>query len=114
VRRWSHRRQSGFRVDVWRGSAGRDVGVRRRVSAKSPRQQPPAIGASSEGRLAWPLVPHPSGHLCKAPRPLNARVAFRRAPFGLVELLLEAQRDGDDQEQGEASEPDELGAEFFE
>ena len=40
-----------------------------------------AIGASSEGRLAWPQVPNPSGHHCKAPRPLNARVVFRRAPL---------------------------------
>ena len=71
-----------FFVDVYvrRGTAERDVGVRRRVSDKRPWEQPPAIGASSEGRLAWPHVPSVSGHLCKAPRPQNPRVALRRAP----------------------------------
>ena len=33
------------------------MGVRRRVSDKRPRQQPRPIGASSEGRLAWPTPP---------------------------------------------------------
>jgi len=38
------------------------------------------LGASSEGRLAWPKLPSLSGHLCKPTRPQGTRVAFRRAP----------------------------------
>jgi len=38
------------------------------------------LGASAEGRLAWPQAPSPSGHLCKPTRPQGPRIAFRRAP----------------------------------
>jgi len=38
------------------------------------------LGASAEGRLAWPKLPSPCGHLCKPTRPAEPRVAFRRAP----------------------------------
>ncbi len=41
---------------------------------------PLRLGASAEGRLAWPKLPSPSGHLCKPTRPAEPRVAFRRAP----------------------------------
>ena len=54
------------------------------------------LGASAEGRLAWPQASSPSGHLCKAPRPQKPRVAFRRAPY----LLL--QRCGDFWDSSEA------------
>jgi len=49
---------SYFSINVYveRGAGERDVGVRRRVSDKRPRQQTLPIGASSEGRLAWPLL----------------------------------------------------------
>jgi hypothetical protein len=43
--------------DVWRGAAERDAGFRRRVSDKGPCEQPPPLGASSEGRVAWPAPP---------------------------------------------------------
>ena len=54
------------------------------------------LGASAEGRLAWPQASSPSGHLCKPTRPQDPRVAFRRAPY----LLL--QRGGDFRDSGEA------------
>jgi hypothetical protein len=38
------------------------------------------LGASAEGRLAWPKLASPSGHLCKPTRPQGPHVAFRRAP----------------------------------
>jgi len=38
------------------------------------------LGASAEGRLAWPQASSPSGHLCKPTRPQGPRVAFHRAP----------------------------------
>jgi hypothetical protein len=40
----------------------------------------PRLGASAEGRLAWPQVLSPSGHLCKPTRPRGPRIALRRAP----------------------------------
>ena len=49
----------------------------------------PRLGASAEGRLAWPQAPSPSGHLCKPTRPQGPRVVFPRAP---VILLYFAQR----------------------
>ncbi len=45
------------------------------------------LGARSEGRLAWPPPPSPSGHLCKAPRPRKPRVGFRTAPSHPLELV---------------------------
>ena len=38
------------------------------------------LGASAEGRRAWPQAPSPSGHICRPPRPQGFRVAFPRAP----------------------------------
>ena len=38
------------------------------------------LGASSEGRLAWPQASSPSGHLGKPTRPQGSRVVSRRAP----------------------------------
>ena len=38
------------------------------------------LGASAEGRLAWPPASSPSGHLCKPTRPRDPRVALPRAP----------------------------------
>jgi hypothetical protein len=43
------------------------------------------LGASAEGRLAWPQASSPSGHVCKPPRPLGPHIALRhvpRAPIG--------------------------------
>ena len=42
------------------------------------------LGASSEGRLAWPQASSPSGHLCKPTRPQGSRVVSRRAPGAFV------------------------------
>jgi len=56
------------------------VGFRRRMSDKRPCVHPPPIGASIEGRLAWPPSPSSFGHFCKPTRPLKPRVALRRAP----------------------------------
>ena len=38
------------------------------------------LGASAEGRRAWPQAPSPSSHLCRPPRPTKPRVALRRTP----------------------------------
>ena len=46
-----------YEVDVRRGAAERDVGVRRRVSDNWPCEQPRPVGASSEGRVAWSTSP---------------------------------------------------------
>ena len=64
-----------------RGLGERDARIQRRVSDDRPCKQPPPIGASTEGRLAWPQLPSPSGHVCKPPRPWDPRVAFPQAPF---------------------------------
>jgi len=63
----------GARWNAMRGSSG---------VASDNRQDsnPLRLGASAEGRLAWPQAPSPSGHLCKPTRPQDPRVAFRRAP----------------------------------
>ena len=39
------------------------------------------LGASVEGRLAWPNLPSASGHLCKPTRPQGACVVLPRPPF---------------------------------
>jgi hypothetical protein len=74
-------------VDVWRGTAKRAARLQRRTECQSSKQQPPTIGARSEGRLAWPHAPSSSGHACKAPRPMKPRIVFGRAP-GVYRLLL--------------------------
>ena len=38
------------------------------------------LGASAEGRLAWPQASSPSGHICKPPRPAQPRVVFPKDP----------------------------------
>jgi hypothetical protein len=40
----------------------------------------PRLGASAEGRLAWPPASSPPGHFCRPPRPRGPRVRLRRAP----------------------------------
>jgi hypothetical protein len=40
----------------------------------------PRLGASAEGRLAWPQASSPSGHVCKPTRPSHPPVALRHAP----------------------------------
>jgi len=45
----------------------------------------PGTPPSSEGRLAWPQAPSPSGHLCKPPRPTQPRVALFSAPRWLTD-----------------------------
>jgi hypothetical protein len=61
----------------------RDVGVRRRVSDKRPRQQDRPIGASSEGRLAWLLLAVLRPPLQGAPSAELPCRAFFRAPSSL-------------------------------
>jgi len=39
------------------------------------------LGASAEGRLAWPKAPSPSGRLASRPVRSDPRVALRHAPF---------------------------------
>jgi hypothetical protein len=48
---------------------------------------PLRLGASAEGRLAWPKLPSPSGHLCKPTRPAEPRVAFRPLALPLTLTL---------------------------
>jgi hypothetical protein len=38
------------------------------------------LGASAEGRLAWPQASSPSGHFCKPTRPQGHRAVLRRTP----------------------------------
>jgi hypothetical protein len=43
----------------------------------------PRLGASAEGRLAWPQASSPSGHFCKPARPPHPPVAPHRTPVGI-------------------------------
>ncbi len=70
-----------FALSPYGGARKKPVmGWSRRVSDNLQDSNPPPIGASSEGRLAWPQASSPSGHLRKAPRPTQPRVAPFSAP----------------------------------
>ena len=77
---WSRRLSPFLNVYVWRGTGDAMRGPSGVASDKRHGSNQPRLGASAEGRLAWPQAPSPSGHLCKPTRPQGPRVVFRRTP----------------------------------
>jgi hypothetical protein len=62
---------------AWRSAMWGPSGV---ASDNRSDSKPVRLGASAEGRLAWPQAPSPSGHACKPTRPLGPHIALRHAP----------------------------------
>ena len=54
------------------------------ASDKWPDSNHRHLGASAEGRLAWPQASSPSGHFCKPTRPQGPHIALCHAPEGCV------------------------------